>query len=195
MTVFEQMVSLKEQRIEKLEKELVKIYDSSPEGSTTESLEEEYKDLYSLRDRLKVEVFKADYSQEETEEAQQRLNKIKQIEERTGNAAEDTVSQMKDIWKQLAQALLLQKDKIQGGPMITFLNTPSASKEPIARVARFECSKLNRLAIKEGEPLRAFSARCRAEELYCSWLRTLHAPLRSLDRTIPCSERHHISST
>ena len=64
MTVFEQMVSLKEQRIEKLEKELVKIYDSSPEGSTTESLAEEYGDLYSLRDRLKVEVFKADYSQD-----------------------------------------------------------------------------------------------------------------------------------
>ena len=57
MTVFEQMVSLRELRIEKLEKEHVKIYDSSPEGSTTESLLEEYDVLYSMKDQLKLEVF------------------------------------------------------------------------------------------------------------------------------------------
>ena len=74
-----------------------------------------------MRDRLKLEVFYADYSREETDEATQRLSKIKQIEESTGNPAEDTITQMKDIWRQLAQSLLLQKEnKNRIGPTTTF---------------------------------------------------------------------------
>ena len=149
------------------------------EGGATEESRTEYSQLYQLRAELKKQIFDADYSQQEIDEAKQRLFKIKQIEESAGSPTEDTVSQMKDIWKQLTQALLLQKDKPREGLTTTFQNTPSASKEPIARVARFECSRLNSLVLNDGELIRAFSARCRAEERYCSWLRSLHAPPRS----------------
>ena len=121
-------------------------------------------------------MFYADYSQDETQEAQQRLLKIKQIEESTGNPTEDTISQMKDIWKQLSQALLLQKEnKNRLGSSTTFFSTPTAPKEPISRLARAECSNLNRLVLGEGELLRAFSARCRAEERYCMLLAPIPA--------------------
>ena len=180
MTVFEQLVSLKQIRITKLEKELRKMHEAdskeSSEGSMEYSSQEEYRRLYALREKLTLEVFNAEYTQDETQEAKQRLSKIKQIEESTGNPTEDTISQMKDIWKQLSQALLLQKEnKNRLGPSTTFFSTPTAPKEPISRLARAECSNLNRLVLGEGELLRAFSARCRAEERYCSWLRSLHA--------------------
>ena len=102
MTVFDQMVSLKEQRLQTTDKNLRKILDSQTEmeGGATEESKTEYSQLYQLRAVLKKQIFDADYSQQEIDEAKKRLFKIKQIEESAGSPTEDTISQMKNIWKQ-----------------------------------------------------------------------------------------------
>ena len=185
-TVFEQAENTKKHLISLIGKKLEKIHqqntqeDLEQEGSEYSTDWKEYENIYETRQVLKTQVQNADYSEDEILQATQRLQKVKQIESRGNNESEDTVSQMKDIWKQLVQALLLQKSKSRDAPSVTFVNTLAASKEPIAKIARAECSKLNRLALGEGEDIRAFSARCRAEELYCAWLRALHAPTPSL---------------
>ena len=76
---------------------------------------------------------------------------------------EDTITQMKDIWRQLAQSLLQKENKIVWVQRPLFFSTPTVSKEPISRLARCECSKFNRLVLGEDEPLRTFSSRSRAE--------------------------------
>ena len=70
MTVFEQLVSLKQIRITKL-KELRKM---SSEESMEYSSQEEYRKLYALREQLTLEVFNAEYTQDETQEAKQRYH-------------------------------------------------------------------------------------------------------------------------
>ena len=185
-TVFEQAENSKKHLISLIGKQLEKIHQQNTQGDLEQEGAEystnwtEYENIYEKRQVLKTQVQNADYSEDEIKEATQRLQKIKQIENRGNNESENTVSQMKDIWKQLVQALLLQKSKSRDAPSVTFVNTLTASKEPIAKIARAECSKLNRLVLGEGEDIRAFSARCRSEELYCAWLRALHAPTPSL---------------
>ena len=113
---------------------------------------------------------------EEIEKAKARLSRIKVIG--GGEESEDTLPLMTKIWVQLVRALLLHKlsNRQSGAAPITFLTTPTISTESIALFARMECGKLNRLALQQGEDVRVFSARCRQEERYCAWLRTMHEP-------------------
>ena len=84
---------------------------------------------------------------------------------------------MKEIWLQLVKTLLLLKsNKAAGSEPSTFENTPLASKEPIAIIARGETAKLSRLVMEDGEMIRVFAARCKSELRFCNWLRELHAP-------------------
>ena len=159
LTVFEQAESLKKSRIASMDRELVNMHEAAlvhedTEGSAeqdTLALWAEYNERHDIRSGLKQEVRDAIYSDEEISLATQRLQRIEQIDNRRGEAVDTTAAQMKNVWRQLVQALLLQKSRGHGDPLITFENTPSASKEPIARVSRTECGKLNRLSLQEGE--------------------------------------------
>ena len=179
-SIFEQAEISKKHLITNLGNKLEKMHHQNTQQGEEEGNEEvnwaEYEEIHERRTLLKTQLQNADYSEDEIKQSTERLNKIKEIDSRGNNESEDTVAQMKSIWKQLVQALLLQKGKSQDAPLVTFINTRTASKDPIAKIARAACSKLNRLVLEEGEDIRAFSARCRAEELYCSWLRALHAP-------------------
>jgi hypothetical protein len=179
-SIFEQAEISKKHLIANLGSKLEKMYQQNTQQGEEEGSEEvnwaDYEEMHEKRTLLKIQLQNADYSEEEIKQSTERLHKIKEIDSRGNNESEDTVSQMKIIWKQLVQALLLQKSKSQDAPLVTFANTLTASKDPIGKISRAACSKLNRLVLEEGEDVRAFSARCRAEELYCSWLRALHAP-------------------
>ena len=190
LTVFEQAESLKKSRIASMDRELVNMHEAAlvhedTEGSAqqdTLAMWAEYNERHDIRSGLKQEVRDAIYSDEEISLATQRLQRIEQIDNRRGEAVDTTAAQMKNVWRQLVQALLLQKSRGHGDPLISFENTPSASKEPIARVSRTECGKLNRLSLQEGELIRSFAARCRAEERYCNWIRAHHASTTPTDR-------------
>jgi hypothetical protein len=184
MTVFEQAEKIKQSHISKLQTDMDATYSEAQESTANEEggssdyedLMQKYWDINQYREKLKEDILQAEYTEEELSQAERRIEKIKQIESRGKSEIEDPTLQMKEIWKQLVQALLLLKCKTQGTSPITFKNTPSASKEPIGRITRDECGNLNRLEIAEGEPLRSFSLRCRHEQRYCMWLRALHAP-------------------
>jgi rubrerythrin len=184
LTVFEQAEKIKQIHISKLQTDMDTTYAEAQEStaemeggsSDYEDLMQKYWDINQYREKLKNDIFQADYSEEELRQAEQRIEKIRQIENRGKSESEDLTSQMKEIWKQLVQSLLLLKCKTQGTSPTTFKNTPSASKDPIGRIARDERGNLNRLELEEGELIRAFSLRCRHEQRYCAWLRALHAP-------------------
>jgi hypothetical protein len=143
---------------------------------------ETYEQLKSYVIQLKEDVVRARYSKTEIDEAKDRLQRVKQIDELGSNDSEDTIPLMKQIWLQLVKALLLQKNfKNSSNPPVTFEMTPDASKEPIASLARGECSKLSRLCLEDGELVRPFAERCKSELRYCTWLRELHAAPPSRD--------------
>ena len=140
---------------------------------------ETYEEIQAYRWQLKEDLRQADYTEEELMAATLRLEKIKTIEDRNGNNSESMIPLMKEIWLQLVKTLLLQKNnKAAGSAPVTFDRTPLASKEPIASLARGECSKLTRLIMEDGEMIRNFAARCKSELRFCNWLRELHAPPR-----------------
>jgi hypothetical protein len=192
MTVFEQAEKIKQSHISKLQTDMDATYSEAQESTANEEggssdyedLMQKYWDINQYREKLKEDILQAEYTEEELSQAERRIEKIKQIESRGKSEIEDPTLQMKEIWKQLVQSLLLLKCKTQGTSPITFKNTPSASKEPIGRIARDECGNLNRLEIAEGELLRSFSLRCRHEQRYCTWLRALHAPPPSTDTSV-----------
>jgi hypothetical protein len=192
MTVFEQAEHIKQSHISKLQTDMDAAYAEAQEStaemeggsSDYENLMQKYWDINQYREKLKNDIFQADYTEEELLQAEQRIEKIKQIQSRGKGENEDPTLQMKEIWKQLVQSLLLLKCKTQGTSPITFKTTPLVSKEPIGRIARDECGNLNRLEIAEGELLRSFSLRCRHEQRYCTWLRALHAPPPSADTSV-----------
>jgi hypothetical protein len=189
MTISEQAEHLKIQLIARLKSEMMTTWEASQqqdsEGTTSDdrsNFEDKYYSLDTYRQSLKEDVRTATYSDTEIEEASQRLQRKKRYDSVGSDNLEDIVIQIAIIWRQLTQALLLQKGKTHGSPPVTFVGTPSASKEPIGKMARIECGKLTRLTLENGELIRMFSDRCRTEELYCAWLRDLHTTPSTKDR-------------
>jgi hypothetical protein len=136
MTISEQAEQLKIQLIARVKINRDAAWEASQkqdsEGTTSEDtskFEENYYSLQKYRETLKEEVQTATYSDAEIDEASQRLQRKKRIDNVGSDNLEDIVIQMAIIWRQLTQALLLQKDKTHGSPPITFVGTPSSSKE------------------------------------------------------------------
>jgi hypothetical protein len=189
MTVYEQAEQMKEMSLAKLKTEMLEAFEAAREPGIPETVRQQflttYEEIQAYRWQLKEDLRQADYTEEEISQATLRLEKIKTIEDRGGNASENTILMMKEIWLQLVKTLLLQKNnKSAGHTPVTFERTPLASKEPIASLARGECAKLNRLRMEEGELLRVFASRCKSELRFCNWLRELHAPAPSRNTTL-----------
>ena len=181
MTVFEQAQQMKEQSLSKLKSEMLEAWNAAQEpGISTAANQdflETYEQIQAYRWQLKQDLRQADYTEEELTAATLRLEKIQRIEDRGGNSSESVIPLMKEIWLQLVKTLLLLKsNKAAGSEPSTFENTPLASKEPIAIIARGETAKLSRLVMEDGEMIRVFAARCKSELRFCNWLRELHAP-------------------
>ena len=120
MTISEQAEQLKIQLIARVKINRDAAWeDSQSEGTTEEETSRSEANYYSLqkyRETLKEEVQTATYSDAEIDEASQRLQRKKRYDNVGSDDLEDIVIQMAIIWRQLTQALLLQKDKTQGPP-------------------------------------------------------------------------------
>ena len=187
LTVFEQAQLLAQQEIKALKSKLkakvqkAKVESAEPTTPVKEKsdtliiFKTQAKGMISHIALLERQVEEASYTPKQIEDATARLKRIKSMDQQT-DESEDTVPQMANIWKQLAQALLLQKlaPKTKDGTPVSYEAVPTTSKEPIATVWRFECGRLNRLKMGDAETVRTFASRCRSEARYCTWLGTLH---------------------
>ena len=118
LTVFEQAQLLAQQEIKKLKSEIrilnkqnkvKKAQPSTPVKKLASSkITTKVREKLLQAIALERQVEEADYNPKQIEEAIARLQRIKKMDQQT-DESEDTVPQMVNIWKQLAQALLLQK--------------------------------------------------------------------------------------
>ena len=185
LTLFDQLQMLKQAKITRLKSEKDKFLTNAKVEFAAPStpvdrknrLNETFLFVSKRIQRVENELLEAIYSDKQVVKATARLERIKKWEKQK-DESEDTVPQMMGIWRQLAQALLLQKLALskpaKDSAVVSFENVPSTSKEPIATLWRFECGKLSRLMMGAKETVRTFASRCKNEERYCAWLATLH---------------------